>query len=127
MILGKLVTVLLSVVRMGSVSMYKWIVGGALIGGMFLGTYLYGYKSGKDRCDEMRMQAAQDVVEYYEQIIRENEEINDSVIADLRSIESETSGEIREIIKYVERNPGIGDCVLDPDGLSIFNGETRPD
>lgn len=116
MILGSLVRVL----RLAATS--KWLWFGLAFGVAVYTVYNKGYDSARFHCQEQRIAEMQAVQEYYDDIVEENQKLNDEIIAQLKESKEKTRYEVREVIKYVQKNPDIDECGLDAEGLRIFNG-----
>ncbi|MBT8449208.1 MAG: hypothetical protein KJO69_05935 [Gammaproteobacteria bacterium] len=82
-----------------------------------------GYKVASAGCEKDKRKALEELIEYQNEIQEENNEINDQIIEDLKAKKDKVRVEIREVYKYVEDNPDLDTCVLDTDGLRIWNGE----
>lgn len=101
---------------------YKYILVGAVAVALLGGSFNMGYKVAAGSCEKDKRKALEELIEYQAGIQRENDVINAEIISELTIAENEVREELREVIRYVESNPDLSDCVLDADGLSIWNG-----
>lgn len=106
---------------------YKWAIIIVAAITALIGSSRIGYKLAEGKCEESRREALEALIEYQEKIRKENDLLNDQIIEDLRSVETKTEVEIREVIKYVEANPSLNNCKLDASGLQLWNGTAEKD
>lgn len=106
---------------------YKWaVLAGALVLAL-VGSGWLGYKVAEGNCEAEKAEALAALIEYQEEIARENKIINDQLIADLENREVETRIIKERVVEYVEANPDSTNCELDAGGLRLWNGEAGTD
>lgn len=117
MIIAKLGTLLLG-------SLNKWIVIGVAAIAILAGAYWKGYRDASGSCEAEKRRALEALIEYQQEIQKENDIINEEIIEDLNNQKQKTRIIYKKVIEYVENNPDSTNCKLDADGLRLWNGDT---
>lgn len=117
MILGRLIGLVPSLIN-------KWVIIGIGVVALLASAYWQGYKSASGACEKEKRKALEALIEYQQEILDENQELNDQIIEDLQTKKQKTRTIYKKVIEYVEANPDRTSCELDAAGLQLWNGET---